>query len=144
ETSVKLLKKLRLLQKYLLEDPHKEFTAQVTRVKSFGLFFEIAELMLEGFLHISELEDDYFIFSAEQNRLKGRMTGISHFIGEEIKVHPQSVDFILLESKWELITSRKRPTRRFVKEGRSSSTELSEKDKRATRFKGQAKRRKKK
>ena len=61
ESSVKMLKKLRLLQHYLSEDPHRKYEAFITRIKPFGLYFELADLGLEGFLHISELENDYFI-----------------------------------------------------------------------------------
>lgn len=111
ESAVKLLKKLRLLQGYLKADPQKEYKALVTKIKPFGLFFEMSELMLEGFLHISELENDYFIFDPERNILYGRGGGKKHFMGEEIKVKPLGADLILLESKWELVTARPRRQR---------------------------------
>jgi ribonuclease R len=104
ETSVKLLKKLRLLNHYLKEDPYREYQAVVTRIKPFGLFFETRDLMLEGFLHISELENDFFLFDPKRNVLFGKSTGKRHFLGESVQVRLRAVDFILLESKWELVT----------------------------------------
>lgn len=112
EMSVKLLKKLRLLKGLLKEDPEKEYNAIITRIKPFGIFFEIADIMLEGFLHISMLEDDFFVFNAQRSILVGDKTGQKHFLGEAIKVKAEAVDFILLESKWELVTSKKRRPRR--------------------------------
>jgi ribonuclease R len=114
ESSVKTLKKLRLLSRFLKEDPKRQYKAIVTRVKPFGLSFELAELSVEGFLHISELEDDYFLFDERQNTLFGKASGKKHSIGEHILVRPISIDLILFESKWELVTAtpRKRSSNR--------------------------------
>jgi ribonuclease R len=102
ESSVKVLKKLRLLKTYLDEDPLREYNAVITRVKPFGISFEIADLMVEGFLHISQLENDYFIFDPKRNVLFGRSSGKVHSCGETIKVMPVSVDLILSETRWVL------------------------------------------
>jgi len=112
EMSVKTLKKLRLLAKTFKEDPLKHYSALITRVKPFGIYFEITALMLEGFLHISELEDDYFLFDSQFERLIGKYTGKKHIVGEAITVQLQSVDFILQESKWSLVSAhpRKKPS----------------------------------
>jgi ribonuclease R len=112
ETSVKLLKKLRLLQKYLKEDPTRVYTGLITRVKPFGIFFEIPDLMLEGFLHISELEDDFFLYDQTRNVLLGKLSGKRHFVGEALQVRACSIDLILLESQWELVSSRPRRKKR--------------------------------
>lgn len=108
ETSVKTLKKLRLLDDFFKNDPHREFTAIVTKIKPFGLHFELSDLMLEGFLHISELEDDYFNHDAKRNMLVGTRTGKVHCLGETLLVKLVSVDLILLESRWALVTSHAR------------------------------------
>lgn len=104
EMSVKTLKKLRLLHKYFQEDPCREFQAIVTKIKPFGLFFELQELMLEGFLHISELENDYFIYDEKRNLLFGRSSGKTHRLGDTIKVSLSHVDLIRIESGWVLST----------------------------------------
>lgn len=100
EMSVKTLKKLRLLHRYYRDDPTREYHAVVTKVKPFGLYFELQDLMLEGFLHISELENDYFIYDEKRNLLYGRSSGKVHKIGEVIKVRLGSVDLVVLESNW--------------------------------------------
>ena len=107
ESSVKILKKFRLLHKWLQEDPHAVYEATVTRVKPFGLYFDLGHLMLEGFLHISDLENDYFVFNPTQDCLFGRATGHVHKAGEVIKVRPASLDLVLLEAKWELVLDKK-------------------------------------
>ena len=100
ESSVKLLKKLRLLDKYNNEDPDRVYPVVVTKIKPFGLFFELPQIALEGFLHISELGNDYFYHNPERNTLTGRTTGRILSLGDTIKVALTSIDCILLETKW--------------------------------------------
>ena len=103
ENSVVLLKKLRLLDMYHKEEPLRQYEAVVTRIKNFGVYFEIPQIMLESYLHVSELENDYYIFDEESVSLKGRRHGQVYKAGDKITVMIKSVDFISLESKWELI-----------------------------------------
>ncbi len=119
EMSVKTLKKLRLLHSYFTEDPTREYTAIVSKIKPFGLFFELQDLMLEGFLHISELENDYFVYDEARNLLQGRGSGKIHKVGETILVRLGRVDLILLESQWMLSSELSRRTKRpFVRSRR--------------------------
>ncbi len=108
ETSVKTLKKLRLLQRYFDEDPTKEYQACITRIKPFGLFFELSDLSIEGFLHISELENDYFVYDQERGILFGRSTGKTHRSGDKLTVKLNRIDLILMESQWSLATAHPR------------------------------------
>ncbi len=110
EMSVKTLKKLRLLHRYFADDPYREYKAVVTKVKPFGIFFELQELMLEGFLHISELEDDYFTFDEKRTALVGRSSGKVHKLGEPVTVRLARIDLIQLESNWTLVSDRPRRT----------------------------------
>lgn len=100
ETHVKRLKKLRLLTKWKEEDPAREYTAIITQIKPVGIIFEIQDIMLEGFLHISELENDYFDFNPATNQLKGRGTGIIHKVADTLSTIPDQIDLIQLEVKW--------------------------------------------
>jgi len=108
EMSVRTLKKFRLLNQWIQEDPTRIYTAYITRIKPFGLFFELPDIALEGFLHISELENDYFIFNERNNTLVGRRTNHTYKTGEALTVRPTALDLILLESKWELVTKQPR------------------------------------
>lgn len=134
EMSVKTLKKLRLLKKYFEEDPTKIYEASVVKVKPFGIYFEISPYQLEGFLHISELEDDYFIFDQRQNALIGERTHKRHGVGDKVQVMLSSVDFILQESKWHL--QGRRAERRVAKAPSPSRPSLkNEKSKRSRKRK---------
>jgi ribonuclease R len=106
ENSVVLLKKLRLLDQNKRAEPFKEYQAVVTRVKNFGVYFEIVDLMLEGYLHVSELDDDYYIFDEKSSTLKGRRRQKVFCAGDRIYVILNEVDFITLESKWSYVSNQ--------------------------------------
>lgn len=133
ENSVVLLKKLRLLNSTHEKEPYKRYEAVVTRVKNFGLFFEALEFMVEGFLHVSELENDYYIFEEAAMRLRGRHSGKTYSAGDRVVVMLRSVDFIILESKWyfagEIEDNRKTKSRHKPKsKTHKKQIEKSEKD----------------
>lgn len=107
EQATTLLKKLRYLQKLHEEDPNRSYNAVVTRVKNMGIIFEIVDLMLDSFLHVSELENDYFVYDEKRILLQGRHTGTSYSCGTKILVTLKTLDFITLESKWGLFTPPK-------------------------------------
>ncbi|NGX60390.1 MAG: Ribonuclease R [Chlamydiae bacterium] len=112
EMSVKLMKKYRLLQMWMKEDPDRTYTAYVTKIKPFGFFFEVKDLFLEGFLHVSQLQSDYFLYVENVPMLEGEKTKLRYIIGKEITVRPEAVDLIHLESRWELLVKTKRKKRR--------------------------------
>lgn len=104
ETNVKLLKKLRLIKKSHDSDPAREYQAVVTAVKPWGITIEILAYMMESFLHISEIGDDYFELVEREMKLVGRRSGITYRAGDPVKAMLRHIDFITLESKWDLIT----------------------------------------
>lgn len=106
ENSVVMLKKLRLLDRMCQEDPYKQFEAIVTKVKNFGFYFEVIDLLIESYLHVSELESDYFTFEESGQKLTGRHTGTTYSAGQKITVMLKELDFIVLESKWYLVPEK--------------------------------------
>lgn len=106
ENSVVILKKLRFLDHLVKQEPYREFDAIVTRVKPFGVYFEIIELLFEGFLHISELESDYFVYEDALLRLVGSRTGITYGMGDKLVVILKEVNLINLEASWYLSGSQ--------------------------------------
>ncbi len=107
EQSVKTLKKLRLLQAYQTENPQRTYSCTITKVKSFGIYFEVSPLSIEGFIHVSELGNDYFFHDAASNKLIGESSHVHLAVGDSIQCTLTSIDFVLLEAKWELLSSRR-------------------------------------
>jgi ribonuclease R len=122
ENHVVNLKKLRLLNTMYENDPKRQYEGVVTRVKNFGVTFEVLEFMLEGFLHVSELENDYYVFDDTRAILKGRRTGQVFHSGDRIILMLKHVDFIKLESLWGFVAkSEENPSKESKKKALSIS-----------------------
>jgi ribonuclease R len=102
ESSVKLLKKMRLANTYFTEDPARVYPAIVTRVKPFALFFEVPMFDLESSLHVSEIGNDFYEYNANKLSFRGVHTGKTFTSGQTIHVQIKTLDFILQETKWVL------------------------------------------
>ena len=114
ENSVLTLKKYRLLEKYYQENKDRSYEAILTRIKPFGITFEILELMLEGFIHISEIGNDYYEFDEGVNRLQGTRRGEIYASGDRITVQLKELNLLTCESEWRIMLhdSKERPSKR--------------------------------
>jgi len=103
ESTVTTLKKLRLLKKITKKDPKKIFISTITKVRHFGIFFELDNYFIEGFLHISEIKDDYYEYFQERLILVGKRTNKTLSFSDKIKVRLLNIDLILLETQYHYI-----------------------------------------
>lgn len=108
ENSVLMLKKLRLLEEMHEKTPYREYEAIITKVKNFGVYFEIIDLLLEGFIHISEIGDDYYVYEEEQMRLRGTRQGDIYSPGNRLTVMLKEVNFIAQETKWYVVSAEQK------------------------------------
>ncbi len=69
-----------------------EFDGIISSVTSFGLFVRLDDLNLEGLVHITALENDYFHFDPVHHRLTGERTGHTYQLGESIRVRVAAVN----------------------------------------------------
>ena len=68
------------------------FEGVVTSVASFGLFIELKGVYVEGMLHVTELENDYYHFDAARHQMKGEHSGKTYRIGDSVTVQVARVD----------------------------------------------------
>lgn len=62
-----------------------EFEGTIAGVTSFGMFVEVDDLLVEGLVHVREM-DDYYEFVQGQFQLKGRRSGKVYQLGGRVKV----------------------------------------------------------
>lgn len=98
ESSVILLKKLRLLENERKKDPTKTYTATITRILPMRIVFDVEEFFMEGSCHVSELYNDYYEFVDDV--LYGKDTGTKLAFGDKIKVKIDHIDLTQLEASW--------------------------------------------
>lgn len=64
----------------------EEFNGTVASVTSFGLFVELDDIYIEGLLHITALENDYYHFDLSHHRLVGERSGRQYAMGDALRV----------------------------------------------------------
>jgi len=81
----------------------EEYEGIISGVTSFGIFVEL-DNTVEGLVHISNIEDDYYIYDNDNKVLTGKVTGNTFKIGDIVKVRLEKVsianaeiDFSILE-----------------------------------------------
>lgn len=77
---------------YMLDKVGQTFDGVVSAVTSFGLFVELREIFIEGLVHISSLDKDYFHYDPVGHRLVGERTGVRYRLGDPVRVTVVRVD----------------------------------------------------
>ncbi|WGE67093.1 ribonuclease R [Actinobacillus equuli subsp. haemolyticus] len=80
------------------------FEGVISSVTGFGLFVKINELLIDGLVHISTLDNDYYHYDADKQRLVGG-SGIIYRLGDPVKVKvinvsldDKKIDFALIDN----------------------------------------------
>ena len=69
-------------------------TGVISGVQSYGFFVEIAPSMVEGLVHVSSLNDDWYEYRSRQNRLVGRRSRRVYQLGDTVEVKVLKVDVL--------------------------------------------------
>ncbi len=93
------LKKIREAEKLVGE----EFKGLIITVQSYGLFVELPKLFIEGLVHVSTLNDDWYEYRSRQNLLIGRKSKNTFRVGDLINIKILKVDILKYQIDLELI-----------------------------------------
>jgi ribonuclease R len=63
-----------------------EFEGIISGVMRFGIFIEITDLLVEGLVHVRDLEDDYYEYDEKKYSLIGSKTGKRYRLGDTVRV----------------------------------------------------------
>ena len=63
-----------------------EFTGTISSVTNFGLFVQLDDVYVDGLVHISSLQSDYYQYQEAAHRLVGDRTRITYGLGDKLKV----------------------------------------------------------
>jgi ribonuclease R len=77
---------------YMLDKVGEEYEGIVSSVTSFGIFVELKEIYVEGLVHITALQNDYYHFDPAGHRLRGERTGRMYRLGDQVRVRVVRVD----------------------------------------------------
>ena len=93
------IKKVREAEK-LISNTYNGF---IFSVQSYGFFVEIPELNVDGLVHVSTLNNDWYEYRSRQNLLIGRKSKKSYKVGDKIEVKIIKVDILKYQVDLELI-----------------------------------------
>ena len=88
ERKVISIKKARFIRRFEGE----EFDGMVSSVAKFGIFVLLRQYDVDGLVKIEKLGNDRFEYDEENLVLRGRKSGLSYAIGDEVKVRVVSAD----------------------------------------------------
>ena len=96
---------------YMQDHVGGEFSGVISSVTGFGLFVRLDDLFIDGLVHTSTLENDYYQFDAAKQRLIGENSGMQYRLGDKVRI---KVEAVHLENKmvdFSLIGSERKPRR---------------------------------
>lgn len=105
---------------YMLDRIGEEFEGIVSSVTSFGMFVELPNT-IEGLIHITALDDDYYIYDENHLCLMGERTKKIYRLGDFVKVRCSKVDIPNREIYFDMVEDE------YVREEIKASKELAEK-----------------
>jgi ribonuclease R len=96
----------------------QEYDGVVSGVTGFGFFVELAEVFVEGLVHISTLGDDFYELRETQHLLRGRRTRRTFRVGDPVRVavagaslDRRQIDFVLADRENRVPWQRRRGRR---------------------------------
>jgi len=110
---------------YMQERIGQEFEGIISSVTSFGIFVELPNT-IEGLVHITDLDDDYYIFNEANLSLIGERTKKLYKLGDKVKVECVNVDITNREIFFKITQEPKREEetdKDFESEGKISEVE---------------------
>jgi ribonuclease R len=89
---------------YMEDHLGDEFTGVVSGVAPFGLFVTLSDLYIDGMVHVSGLESDYYHHDEVRHALVGESSGRMYRLGDEVRVQvagvnteDRKIDLLMLE-----------------------------------------------
>ena len=118
------------------------FSGTISGITDFGIFVELAEVMVEGMIRVAGLADDYYIFLPERLELVGERTGRRFALGRSVSVRLVSANIDQLEITLEMAEDQTpKKLRNAMLRARGSGRSSTAKAKSAREFRARAPRR---
>ncbi len=78
--------------RYMRDRVGEEFDGVITAVTGFGLFVELEEVHVDGLVHVTQLENDFFHFDPVRHELQGDRTGRVYRLTDRVRVRLDRVN----------------------------------------------------
>jgi ribonuclease R len=99
---------------YMQDKVGETFDGLIVSVNSFGLFVQLKEIYIDGLIHITALDNDYYHFDPVGHRLTGERSGQVYRLGDALSVQvaavnldDKKIDFLLAGTSLEKPVAKK-------------------------------------
>ena len=100
---------------YMEDKIGEELDGTITSVNSFGIFVELDDIYVDGLVHITALDNDYYHFDPVGHRLTGERTGMVYRLGDRVCIQvaavnldERKIDFVLAQAAQKRSRSRRK------------------------------------
>ena len=117
---------------FMLDRVGETYEGIISAVTGFGFFVQLTDVYVEGLVHISNLENDYYHFNATNHSLEGEHSGRRFRLADPVVVRVAAVNLDDRKIDFELEGSssskeRRRPSRRSKPKGEGGKSSRSSK-----------------
>lgn len=112
---------------YMQDHVGEVFNGTISSVVNFGFFVRLDDLFIDGLVHVSSLENDYYIYDASRNRLIGENTHYSYRLGDKVSVKVENVNPEERKIDFALVSSNNSPKRQG-KTAKTKAKQLNDKN----------------
>lgn len=99
---------------FMVDRVGQEFAGVISGVTNFGIFVELADIFVEGLIHISVLPSDYYQFDPIKHTLHGTRSGRVFRLGDtatvkvaRVDLDQREIDFVLVEKEGNDVKAQK-------------------------------------
>ncbi len=101
---------------YMMDKVGEEFEGTITSVTGFGIFVELDNIFVEGLIHVTSLDKDYYNFDANHHRLVGERTGQVFRLGDHLIVSVAKVNLEDRKIDFDLVSVKRLPRKTAAKD----------------------------
>ena len=94
---------------FMLDQVGNVFKGVIASVTGFGFFVRLDELFIDGLVHVSSLDNDYYRFDQVGQRLIGESGGQTYRLGDRVEVRVEAVNMDERKIDFSLISSERGP-----------------------------------
>ncbi len=108
---------------FMMDKVGEVFEGTITSATGFGLFVELDNIYVEGLVHVTSLDHDYYHFDAAHHRLVGERTGQVFRLGDHIVVSVAKVNLEDKKIDFDLVSAERTPRKTTSRKKKVSLTE---------------------
>ncbi|NXZ85828.1 ribonuclease R [Serratia fonticola] len=85
------------------------FSGVIASVTGFGFFVRLSDLFIDGLVHVSTLDNDYYRFDNIGQRLIGESSGMVYRLGDTVEIRVEAVHMDERKIDFALVSSTRKP-----------------------------------